>query len=90
MPILRQAVYKVKLFRLIVLKRTSDVKILSLLCYPNQVTTFLNRLSGPSIGVTALGMFVVNKPMILTISHIQQATNWCDMELYAHEIDQTA
>ena len=32
-----------------------------------QVYTFLNRVSGPPIGLTAMGMFVVNKPMILTV-----------------------
>ena len=30
---------------------------------------FLNRLSGPPIGLTALGMFVVDKSMVLTVSY---------------------
>ena len=32
-----------------------------------KVNTFLDRLNGSQIGLTALGMFVVNKPMILTV-----------------------
>ena len=33
-----------------------------------QVQAFLSRLCGGSIGLTALGMFVVDKPSILTVS----------------------
>ena len=36
------------------------------------ITTLkMNRLSGPDIGLTAAGMFVVNKPMILTVGAMQ-------------------
>ena len=45
-----------------------------------QTNTFVNRLSGPSIGFTAMGMFVVNKPMILTV-RIQKSA----METYTQE-----
>ena len=37
-----------------------------------QVNLFLNRLSGPSIGLTAMGMFVVDKPTILTVRNVGQ------------------
>ena len=32
-----------------------------------QVNTFVNRLTGPAIGLTAWGMFVVSKSTILTV-----------------------
>ena len=32
-----------------------------------QLTTFLNRLTGPPIGMTAAGMFVIDKSTILTV-----------------------
>ena len=41
-----------------------------------QVKVFLNRLSGPSIGLTTMGMLVVDKPMILTVSYIKQLDNY--------------
>ena len=40
--------------------------------YLFQVNLFLNRLSGPSIGLTAMGMFVVDKPTILTVNNVGQ------------------
>ena len=36
-----------------------------------QAYVFLNRLTGTPIGLTAYGMFVVNKPTILTVSLLE-------------------
>ena len=35
-----------------------------------QLTMFMNRLSGSTIGLTVLKMFVIDKPTILTVSTI--------------------
>ena len=37
-------------------------------CPSLQTQVFLTRLEGPTIGLTAAGLFVVNKPTVLTVS----------------------
>jgi hypothetical protein len=36
---------------------------------PSQVTVFISRLNGPSIGLTAMDLFTLDKSMVLTVSH---------------------
>ncbi|XP_064648061.1 uncharacterized protein LOC135500481 [Lineus longissimus] len=50
------------------LSRLHDIKLqnLSNIRDLTELTAFLNKLSGPPIGVTALGLFVIDKPTILT------------------------
>lgn len=40
------------------------------MCFLFQMSMFLNKLSGEPIGLTVLGLFVIDKPTILTVNFV--------------------